>query len=401
MDKTIKTKWFSLKRAYIFVMSISIMIAIMLSTLVSALLTKMNYRSSSKEVAYTNATFDEAALFNATSYTIFTNENGQTFTISKGNSIKKDYFRAFMRDIASLFIVCIIFLLCIIIATYLFYHWKLKTPYKLIKNGIEKISDKELNFKIDYNINDEMGLLCNAFENMRNELFTNFKEQWKAQEDRRILNAAFAHDLRTPLTVLNGQTDILLKKVEDNRADKQKIISTLILLKKHINKMNEYTSKMSSMQRLEDLPIEKHKVGLVEFFSLAEKNLQQLAQSFNKHLDMHADIKSYALDFDDTALMNVIENVANNAFRFAKATVWIDIKAESSIVITVTDDGPGFSEKALAHAYEPFFREKLKFDQDNFGLGLYICSLLLKKHNGTLSISNLKTGGACVEIKII
>ena len=269
----------------------------------------------------------------------------------------------------------------------------------MIGNGIDKISEKELDFKIDYDKNDEMGLLCNAFENMRNELFTNFMEQWRAQEDRRIMNAAFAHDLRTPLTVLNGQTELLLKNIEDDKADKQKILTTLNLLKKHITKMNEYTNKMSAMQRLEDLPIEKHKVVVVEFVSQVEKNLQHLAHSSNICMEFNSDIGSYTLDLDENVAMRVIENIASNAFRFARNIVKIDMKVGNDMVVTITDDGPGFSKKALSHASEPFFKEEKTSGQDNLGLGLYICNILLKKHDGSLSLSNLKTGGASVKVK--
>lgn len=399
MDKTIKPKWFSLKKTYIFIMTISIIVAIILSTLVSTFLTNSIYHNKPKSVTY-KVSLDGNVLDEDSDYIVYTNGEGQTFTITKGNAVKKDYFKYYMRDLANLFIVCIIFLVCIIIGTYLFYRWKLKKPLKLFQFGIDKVSKKELDFELNYTRNDEMGLLCNAFENMRKELYTNFKEQWKAQEDRRILNAAFAHDLRTPLTVLNGQTDLLLKNIEDDKADKNKIMATLILLKKHISNMNEYTDKMSTMQRLEDLPVEKCQVVLIDFVSQMKKHLQQLAHSFQKKLEFITDIQSYSLDFDENVIMHIFENVANNAFRFANDTVKIDIKAGNHMIVTISDDGPGFSEKALLHASEPFFREKQSSRKDNFGLGLYICNILLKKHGGSLYLANLETGGACVKINI-
>ena len=403
MDKIIKTKWFSLKRTYIFIMSISIIVAIIISTLVSTLVTSINYQSSSRSVTYSSTSdpFVTDDFTDETKYKVFTYKNGQIFTVYKGNMPKNDYSVALIRDIINLIVVSILFLICIVIATYIFYRWKLKIPLRLIKNSIDKISRKDLDFTIDYIQNDEMGLLCNAFENMRRELFVSFKEQWKAQEDRRLLNAAFAHDLRTPLTVLSGQTELLLKNVENNRADKEKITSTLKLLEKHIHKIADYTNKMSAMQRLEDMPIEKKDIVLVDFFSVCKKNLLQLANSFNKKLDFSVDIQSYALEFDETVVMRVLENVSANAFRFAYDTVSIHIKADHNILVTVTDDGPGFSKKALTRALEPFFSENQKSEPENIGLGLCICNILLKKHGGSICISNRETHGACVEIKFI
>lgn len=397
MEKMLKPKWFSLKKTYIFIMSISVIIAIILSTLVSTLLTNTSYQNTQKSVSY-KVYVDGFVLDDDTNYVVYTNDDGQMFTIARGNAVKKDYVKLYMRDLTNLFIVCIIFLVFIIIGTYLFYRLKLKKPLLLFRYGIDKVSKEELDFELNYAKNDEMGLLCNAFENMRKELYKSFQEQWKAQEDRRILNAAFAHDLRTPLTVLNGQTELLLKNIEEDRADKQKMIATLNLLKKHISKMNEYTDRMSTMQRLDDLPVEKCQVLLEEFVSQVEKNLQQLANASGKQMELIVDLQSYILDFDENVVLRVIENIANNAFRFAKEMVKIDIKAEKDMIITVSDDGPGFSDNALSHAQEPFFREKQYCGNENFGLGLYICNILMKKHGGSLSVGNQENGGAFVKI---
>ena len=57
---------------------------------------------------------------------------------------------------------------------------------------------------------DELGKLCQSFETMRASLEANSRALWDAVEERKRLNAAFSHDLRTPLTVLQGYSDFLL-----------------------------------------------------------------------------------------------------------------------------------------------------------------------------------------------
>ncbi len=66
-----------------------------------------------------------------------------------------------------------------------------------------------LDFSCIYRSEDEMGELCDTFEQMRHQLAENQEKIEDLMEGQRRLNAAFAHDLRTPLTVLRGYTDFL------------------------------------------------------------------------------------------------------------------------------------------------------------------------------------------------
>ena len=99
--------------------------------------------------------------------------------------------------------------LCILAAALLFYRNKLKRPLAELLCASEKISHKDLNFTVSSNSNDELGQLCVSFETMRAALAHNFSEMWWQMEERKQLNAAFAHDLRTPLTVLKGYNEML------------------------------------------------------------------------------------------------------------------------------------------------------------------------------------------------
>lgn len=90
-----------------------------------------------------------------------------------------------------------------------------------------KIAENNLDFKIIYDKEDELGKLCVSFEKMRQALQESNEEMWRQMEERKRLNAAFAHDLRTPLTVLKGQSELLrnmqpkmtAEKVSDNLKD--------------------------------------------------------------------------------------------------------------------------------------------------------------------------------------
>ena len=136
--------------------------------------------------------------------------------------------------------------LCIIAAVLLFYRNRLKKPLSELKTASEKIANNDLYFSIDYDNNDEMGQLCASFEIMRTTLAENFSKIWRQVEERKALNAAFAHDLRTPLTVLKGYNEML--QVSDNTWTRE----TAVTMGKHISRMENYVNSMSNLRRMED-----------------------------------------------------------------------------------------------------------------------------------------------------
>ncbi len=67
-------------------------------------------------------------------------------------------------------------------------------------------------------------MLCMAFDEMRQTLYENNREMWRSLEERKRLNSAFSHDLRTPLTVLRGYTDFLEKYIPSGKVSEQKLL---------------------------------------------------------------------------------------------------------------------------------------------------------------------------------
>lgn len=169
-----------------------------------------------------------------------TNENGER--LGDGNYIgvapvamsEKDQRLLSICEVAPIIATPIYSALCIITATLLFYRNKLKKPLTELKAASEMISNNNLNFSIKYDSKDELGELCSSFETMRFTLANNFSEMWRQMEERKQLNAAFAHDLRTPLTVLKGYNEIL----QSNHDPITK--STAVTMGKHIFRLERY-----------------------------------------------------------------------------------------------------------------------------------------------------------------
>ena len=275
---------------------------------------------------------------------------------------------------------------CIIAAALLFYKNKLKKPLAELRTASEKIANNDLDFSIDYDSNDELGQLCASFEIMRITLADNFSKMWRQVEERKALNAAFAHDLRTPLTVLKGYNEML--QASENPQTRE----AAAIMGKHISRMENYVSSMSNLRRMEDTQPEYKLIDLQELVGSLYHSAKIVCTKNGKELILKNDIPDLQLSLDGTFVSQVGNNLISNAVRYARTTVTISFALrDNGLLLSVSDDGKGFDQNSLQKATSPYYTEESNHSE-HFGLGLYICKLLCEHHNGYLKIENTTTG---------
>lgn len=276
--------------------------------------------------------------------------------------------------------------LCIIVAVLLFYQNKLKKPLAELKAASEKISNSDLDFSIEYDSKDELGQLCTSFETMRSTLENNFSEIWRQIEDRKQLNAAFAHDLRTPLTVLKGYDEMLQASPDPQTRD------TAVTMGKHIERLEHYTASMSNLRRLEDMQPEYEAVLLQELLTALCDSAGIICQKYSKRLCIQNETHSQELTVDRSFISEVSSNLITNAVRYAASTVTLCLEEKNGgLLLSISDDGKGFSKNSFHKATTPYFTED-EIKSEHLGLGLYICKMLCNHHEGYLKIENLAIG---------
>jgi len=275
---------------------------------------------------------------------------------------------------------------CIIAAALLFYRNRLKKPLAELRTASEKIANNDLDFSIDYDKNDELGQLCASFEIMRTTLADNFSKMWRQVEERKALNAAFAHDLRTPLTVLKGYNEML--QASDNSQTRE----TAATMGKHISRMESYVSSMSNLRCMEDTQPEYKLIDLQTVASSLYDSAKIVCAKNGKKLIIQNDIPVSRLSLDGSFVSQVCNNLISNAVRYARTAVTISFALrDNGLLLSVSDDGKGFDKSGLQKATSPYYTEESNHSE-HFGLGLYICKLLCEHHNGYLKIENTTTG---------
>lgn len=283
----------------------------------------------------------------------------------------------------------------ILAAILLFYFTKLKTPLKVLTKASDRIAENELDFSLDYSGYDEMAKLCAAFEKMRSALDENNRRMLHMIDKRKQLNDAYTHDLRTPIAVLKGHTDMLAKYLPTGKMSEKEVLETVGIMSSHISRLEQFVESMNTVQKLEDLEISKKSVNVEELLGHLRESANILCQSSSLACEFDAPITAQTLCLDAGAVIQVYENLMSNAIRFAhsKVTIRCEYKA-CSFSITVSDDGKGFSNKDLLKADKPYYSGESQKQEYHFGLGLHICRTLCEKHSGKLTLENNRQGGA-------
>lgn len=285
------------------------------------------------------------------------------------------------------------------VAATIYYQKKLKIPIAQLQNGVEKIQEDNLDFHVEYNEDDELGELCCSMEKMRSELWQKQKALWESLEQRKLLNASVAHDIRTPITVLKGYLDYLEKMIPQDKLTEDMLLDIVSSMQGAVNRLEQYVDCVRDVEKIENIEIEKRPENVKRLLDEMRSNVQQLET--NKEILISSNIMTMdEVRLDKSVLFRIFENLLQNALRYAKKQVRINISQKKDfLILTVEDDGNGFAGKDLEKAATVFYSSDK--EGQHFGIGLSICRILCEKHGGLLSISNNKNKrGACVTAKL-
>lgn len=313
------------------------------------------------------------------------------------NMSRIDWHLSELCDFLETWMVLILAILGSGIAVALFYKNKLLLPIEELDKASKLISKNELDFHITYENKDEMGHLCREFEKMRAQLEENNRTLWRIVEDEKALRAAIAHDIRSPLSVLKGYQEMLLEFVPDDTLDKEKIMEMLRDGMGQIVRMDRFIETMRKMKRLEERELQYTRTGIEELAGLVTKEAEILCKEAGKSCTITIEGEKRRVSIDTELVLEVVENLLANALRYAKKETKIIFEStETEVMITVTDDGSGFTEDAET-VTQVFYHSNPQDDLKHFGMGMYLSRIYCKKHGGTLLAGNQKQGGAAVK----
>lgn len=332
-------------------------------------------------------------------------------------------------SVVQILLPIVIYICALFLSASMFYRLKLREPITALTKGAGRIIDNDLDFEMEAGAEDELGQLCTAFETMRKTLLANNRELWRQAEERRRLNAAFAHDLRNPVTVLKGSVKLAKNSVsgvtadaeqnalqrervqpreqteqEGQRKQREQLTEHLQRIEDYTDRIGQYVETMSGIQKLEEIAVRKEPAAWNDLMFELEQMVRLMEADSQKeiHFQTSESTEKAVEDIlvDKSILFQIAENLVTNAIRFAVHKITVQCAAtDENLSFTVADDGCGFPEKILQNGIQPF--QKGTEEAGHFGMGLYLCEFLCRKHGGSLTIQNNPTGATvCAVIKI-
>ena len=218
-----------------------------------------------------------------------------------------------------------------------------------------------------------------------------------------------SHELKTPITSINGYVQLMLNIFNEAdeqrlRTSKQTIRSSLNTISKQVVKLTRLISELLDLSRIESGKLELHKTAF-HLGNLVEETVQDIRQTVSKHaIILHNEFEGKIMA-DKDRISQVLLNLLTNAIKYSPDSdsieVFVDSNKESAI-IKVKDYGIGIDSKDHIRIFERFYRAEGKSEQTfpGFGIGLFIASEIIQRHNGSISVQSEKGKGSVFTVLI-
>jgi len=269
----------------------------------------------------------------------------------------------------------------------------------LVETASEQIAGQNLDIPIATSAGiKEFNHALQSMDNMRSALKDALIRQWDSEQQRKQEIAALAHDIKTPLTIINGNVELLLEDALE--AEQATLVNSI------------YSAGMRAQQYVSAL----QQVSIIDIDNeeMEQMDVIPMLDELNAVLSPLAKDKSISLEYVysgnlrqimvyPSMLVRALINIVENAIRFTENGGHITISIfqnEQETLFSVQDQGPGFSKTAVHHAKEMFWQQDIsRTGSQNYGIGLSIAEKVAQKHSGQLFLENTSQGG-CVKFVI-
>ena len=290
-------------------------------------------------------------------------------------------------------------LVCLLLTTR--FAKKLRLQLVPLFEATSEVAKQNLDFEVGHSNIKEFEDVLISFSHMKESLKASLEQQWKAEQMQKEQIAALAHDLKTPLTVIQGNADLICETELDKeqRLYAEYISSSSEQMQLYIRTLIDISRAATGYQlHMED-------IDLPAYVEQLREQIDALCQTKKIGLQVQIEHLPAVLSADKLLLERAIMNVVNNALDYSPQDSSISISMmgdNGSLKISVTDAGPGFSQEDMLHAEEQFYMaDRSRSSNLHFGMGLFITKSIVQQHDGQLILSNSeKTGGAQVTISI-
>ena len=298
-----------------------------------------------------------------------------------------------------LLILLIIFCFISIITITLIWAKKISKELNPLLEASEEIRKQNLDFQIKKSNVQEFNVILESLEKIKLGLSESLRTNWREEEKKRNQISALSHDIKTPLSIIKGNSELLgetnlteeqqtyLNYIRKNTSRIDKYIQTLML----VNKSNQ-ANELNFLEIKTEKFVENIENLAKEFTSTYKLNLLEDINYGNGILIV--DLKNF-----ERAFLNILSNAEEHSPKNSTIELLICSKADE-LKISILDQGHGFTGEDLLYATDQFYQgDKSRHSKENYGIGLFVAEQIIKMHGGSLVLENrTDTIGAKVKI---
>ncbi|MFC4688280.1 ATP-binding protein [Epilithonimonas pallida] len=221
--------------------------------------------------------------------------------------------------------------------------------------------------------------------------FTDIDDQKKVEKEKDEFLSIASHELKTPLTSIKAYTQLLERKLKLNNEN-----SELLYVEKtldQIEKLNSLITDLLDVSKIENgkLKINKKPENLESVLQSAIETILHTSGN-NVKIERHGVKPDFLIPFDKIRIEQVLINFLSNAIKYSPDNNQIFVTTfadEKEVRINVTDFGIGIPDFKQEYVFQKFYRvEESSLQFQGMGIGLYICSEIIKQHHGTIGVSS-------------
>ncbi|WP_303063807.1 sensor histidine kinase [Acidaminococcus massiliensis] len=261
-------------------------------------------------------------------------------------------------------------------------------PLRQLSQAAEKIRQGHLKQEVPVETQDEVGQLAAVFNQMSAELAAN-------ESNRQEFLANIAHELKTPLAVLQGHLESMLDGVEEPEPEK------LFSMQEEVMRLTRLVGDLRdlSLAQVHQLELHLQPVDLGEKAERAAELLEPLLEEKRLHFVKNMAPSLPVRQLDPDRVNQILYNLITNAIRYTHPGTAILLQTEPAgkrVRLTIADEGPGIAPEDLDHIFEQFYRGDKSRNRASggSGIGLSLAKSFVEAQGGTITARNRKEGGA-------
>lgn len=323
---------------------------------------------------------------------------GTVFVVTIVNTLVPQLKSSAVQGIVAF--ILIIFFTAMILVVWL-YRSILK-PLTTLKKAMNEVQSGNLDYSIQGDPEDEIGQLCEDFEEMRIHLKELIEVRMQYEQDMKDMLSNISHDLKTPLTAIKGYSEGLIDGVAGSPEKQDKYLRTIYT---KANDMSVLVDELSVYAKLDcnTVPYNFEPINVSGYFEDCIDEISLDLEVKNIKLNFRSDLNpSVRVVADAEQIKRVINNIVNNAVKYLdkeQGTIDIRIKELGAFVqIEIQDNGAGISEKDLPNIFDRFYRADASRNskKGGSGLGLAIAKKIIGEHGGQIWATSVEGKGTTV-----